>query len=408
MLTIVRRTLSAAVTVALFSPHAALCQESPLRRIAPDPSTKTSSAVVVSGSTPLVHTSQILPRDERGAIISPGRAEGQAVALIEQLERALRESGSGIDRLVKVDVYATKPDAIASFQTELARRITLATAPAISYMVGALAERGALLALDAVAATDLASRGATVLRLDVPTPAGQRNGGKLAVLPAGCRVFISGQADPASDLAQATRRTLEGLDRTLTHLDLDRTRVVRLKAFLNPMASAADVEREIRTFFGASPLPPVTLVEWRSPVPIEIELITAGGSPRPGAEPIEYLAAPGLKPSPVFSRVARVNGGDLIYTSSLYGPASGTAAQQVEEIFAALGRLMNEAGSDFRHLVKATYYVSDDEASRALNELRPRYYDAARPPAASKATVSGVGLVGRTVALDIIAAVAKP
>ena len=45
-----------------------------------------------------------------------------------------------------------------------------------------------------------------------------------------------------------------------------------------------------------------------------------------------------------------------------------------------------------------------DEASKALNELRPRYYDPRTPPAASKAVVKDVGLEGRTITLDMIAA----
>jgi enamine deaminase RidA (YjgF/YER057c/UK114 family) len=54
---------------------------------------------------------------------------------------------------------------------------------------------------------------------------------------------------------------------------------------------------------------------------------------------------------------------------------------------------------------RITSYVTDDAASKALNDLRPNYYDPARPPAASKATVPGVGLDGRTVTLDMIAVV---
>jgi enamine deaminase RidA (YjgF/YER057c/UK114 family) len=224
-------------------------------------------------------------------------------------------------------------------------------------------------------------------------------------LPAGSRVYISGQADPGSDLAQATRRTLEGLDRTLAHVGLDRSRVVRVKAFLRPMTAAEEVEREVVAFFGSEAVPPLTLVEWQSKNPIEIELIVAGDR-KPAGNSVEYLTPPGLKPSPVFSRVARVNGGDLVYVSGLYGPAQSSGARQVESIFEVLGKHLEAAGSDFRHLVKATYYVTDEDASRALNELRSKYYDPARPPAASKA-LAGVDAAGRTITLDMIAVV-KP
>jgi enamine deaminase RidA (YjgF/YER057c/UK114 family) len=78
-------------------------------------------------------------------------------------------------------------------------------------------------------------------------------------------------------------------------------------------------------------------------------------------------------------------------------------AGQVREIFGSLGELLKKTGSDFEHLVKATYYVTDDEASNKLNELRPEFYHPQRPPAASKAKVKGVGLAGKTVTMDMIA-----
>src|SRR5262249_3334273 len=150
------------------------------------------------------------------------------------------------------------------------------------------------------------------------------SGGRVAILPAGGRVFVSGQADPGPELALATRRTLEGLDATLRHLGLDRSRVVQLRAFLGPMTAADEVTREVAAFCGAGAVPPLCLVEWRSKTPpIEIELIASAGpgaDVNAGAEPVEYLTPPALKPSPIFSRVARVNRGDLVYTSGLYGP----------------------------------------------------------------------------------------
>jgi enamine deaminase RidA (YjgF/YER057c/UK114 family) len=226
----------------------------------------------------------------------------------------------------------------------------------------------------------------------------------MAVLPAGPRVYISGQAEPGPDLATATRKTLESLEATLKHLGLGKEHVVQVKAFFLPMKSADVVEQEVAAFFGAPEPPPLVLVEWRMSQPIEIELIAA--APKAGGEEaIEYLATPALKPSPVFSRVARVNRGDLVYVSGLFGAAGGTGTAQVETIFAELKGILSESGSDLRHMAKATYYVSDDDASKALNDLRPKYYDPARPPAASKATVPGVGLDGCSVTLDMIAVV---
>ena len=263
-----------------------------------------------------------------------------------------------------------------------------------AYVVGALPRAEALVALDAIAVTSLSAEGTSR---------------RVGVLPSGPRMFVSGQADPDDDLIAATRKTLRSLGKTLGYLGLDISRVVRLKAFMQPMTaeSAADVQREVSAAFGGKDVPPLSLVEWRlSPrQPIEIELVAAGREPID--VPVEYFTPPGLTPSPVFSRVARVSAGPLIYVSGLHGAADTSNTEQVEAIFATLTGVLAQAGSDLRHLVKATYYVSDVAASTALNELRPQYFEPSRPPAASKAFVKGVGLEGRTVTLDMIAVPAR-
>ena len=264
----------------------------PVRQVRPDSATGTSAAIVVDGAANLAHTEQILPVDADGKVIAPNRADEQAGAVLDRLETTLKGVQSGLDRLVKVDVYIARPDAVATFQKAFARRMAGKARPAVSYVVGALSHAEALVALDAVAVTSLADR---------------RRSRSVAVLAAGPRIFVSGQADPGNDLASATRKTLEGLGATLKHAGLDRSQVVRVKAFMQPMTAAASaaVEREVSAFFGEDGIPPMTLVDGSaSPtLPIEIELVVAGRDA--GAAPLEYLTPPGLKSSPVFSRVAR-------------------------------------------------------------------------------------------------------
>jgi enamine deaminase RidA (YjgF/YER057c/UK114 family) len=362
----------------------------PVREVRPDEATGTSMAVVVDGAANLAYTEQIMPVDADGTVIAPNQAGKQADKVLDRLESTLKNAQTGLDRLVKVDVYVAHLDALATFQKAFARRMAGKARPAVCYVVGVLSPPEALVALDAIAVTSLSG--------DWPA-------GRFAVLPAGPRAFISGQADPGADLALAARKTLNGLDATLKFVGSDRSRVVRLKAFMQPMTVAARtaIEREVSAFFDGKNVPPLTLVEWRSSSnqPVEIELVAAGREPVD--RPVEYVTPPALKASPLFSRVARVNAGPVIYISGLHGPSGTTGSAQVETIFGTLAAVLAEAGSDFRHLAKATYYVSDEAASRALNDLRPRYFDPKRPPAASKAFVSGVGLVGRTVTLDMIA-----
>ncbi|MGE3819920.1 MAG: Rid family hydrolase [Isosphaeraceae bacterium] len=358
-------------------------------------------AVVVPESLSLVHTTQILALDGSGAIVHEA-TERQAAAILERLDQTLAAYHTDTARLVKVNLYAIDHEALGALRAALLNRLDGRPTPAISAVVTRLPLPQARVALDAVATRAVEARSEDSLEIGPNRPLTARTGSVAAVLPRGRRVYVSGQADPAPSLSEATRKTLESLDATLKHLGLNRRQVVQAKSFLTPMSSVEEAAQQFVSFFGKDAIPPLVFVEWRMNTPIEIELVVAAGA-SPDGPPIEYLSTPELKPSPVFSRIARINRGDLIYTSDVAGSEGTSASDQVEAIFAKLKSVMAETGSDLRHLAKATYYVADDEASRALNDLRPRHYDPARPPAASKATVAEVGIKGRTVTLDMIA-----
>ncbi|MFM7833380.1 MAG: RidA family protein, partial [Planctomycetaceae bacterium] len=113
--------------------------------------------------------------------------------------------------------------------------------------------------------------------------------------------------------------------------------------------------------------------------------------------------------SPVYSRVCVVQTGALILTSGITAAeqrreqSAEAAARESAAVLENLRRIVLSAGGDFQNLVKATYYVSSDSASSSLNTVRPRFYDPERPPAASKAIVSGTGVPAAELAMDLIA-----
>lgn len=381
------------VLFALIIASAAQAGEPPARHVDSDQAPGWSGGVAVDEAVALVHTAQIFPDAGKDDPAS------QIESVLDKLAATLSAAGSGLDeRLVKLHAVIDRAELAPLFREAFAKRAP-GRGPTWTVVVGKLAKPGALLAVDAVAMTDAKPE---------PGQVGRSEG--FATLPAGPRVFISGQAEPDDDLAAATRKTLESLEATLKHLNMGKEHIVQLKAFYQPPESAEIVEQETARFFGDEIAPPLVLVEWKSPasLPIEIELVAS--SPKPaaeGAEVVEYLTPPGLTPSPVFSRIARVNHGPLIFVSGLVGAPETTGAEQVETIFARLKEILKASGSDFRHMVKATYYVADDDSSKALNDLRPHHYDPARPPAASKAAVPGVGAPGRSIEVDMIAVGAR-
>ncbi|MGB7157738.1 MAG: Rid family hydrolase [Tepidisphaeraceae bacterium] len=333
-------------------------------------------AAVAPSASALVHTAQMLTVDESGTVFLTG------------LDAFLKQAGSDASRVVKLNVVAATQEIADAARSAIAKRYPPESHPPVTYVVGAL-PKGQRMGIDAVA---------------LSTSRTGLNDSAARTLPAGPRVYVSGQAEKGAAPAEAAAKTLAGLMRTLEWLGSRPTDVVQLKCFLSPMSAAPEVIAEIEKVFGARNVPFV-FVEWKSDLPIEIELIAAA-APGPANGPaIEYLTPPGMKASPVFARVVRINRGDVVYTAGLYSRQPGSGEQQVLSIFEQLQDVLKQSGSDLKHLAKATYFVSDDDASGKLNEIRPKFYDPARPPAASKAMVPGVGMKDRSIAIDMIGVV---
>ena len=356
--------------------------ESAVRSVDKGPLSGTAKAVVVD-AVPLAHTRQFLPLDDSGNIVGKGNAEEQVDRVLTNLDRALVSAGTSLLKSVKFNVYVTSPEVAALTGRALEKRFATRNPPAVSVVAGRLSHPDALIAMDAIAVTGI----------------GFSRSPEVAVLPVGPRVYISGQAAPG-DFRKATVDTLSVLEKNLQFLGLSRADVIQVKAFLQPMSSADVVQQEVREFFGKD-APPLVLVEWISKAPIEIELVAR--STTSGGLAIEYLTPPGETRPRVFTRIARIAHPRTIYISGLYGTGGADAGTQTREIFASLKDVLTRTGSDLRHLAKATYYVSDDNANRLLNELRPEYFEDGRAPAASKAMVPATGLDGRTLTLDMIA-----
>lgn len=383
------------LTIFAWSP-AAFAQQAPLRWIGSSDQSGTSQAVVV-GNVTLVHTSQVLAWDERGRI-TEGNAAEQAAKVLDNLERRLGDARSSLAQIVKLSVYAADEDAAAAALRAIAGRFTGEAKPAYSLVLTRMPQEKALVAMDAVAAT-----AATEAKLDGASVAA------LSVLRPGRKIFVAGQAEKADDLRTATQKTMESLARTLKFLGRTNDDVVQLKCFLTPLTpqSIKEIETGMKAVLGDGPLPPVVFVEWQSSLPIEIELVAWGGPIEEGVPAIEYLTPPGMTTSPIYSRVARTASEETIYISGLFAEEGRDAKAETASLFAQLGAILKASGSDMKHLAKATYYVSTDEASAELNALRPMFYDPQRPPAASKAMVRGIGLPGRTTTLDMIAVPAQ-
>ena len=346
-----------------------------------------------------VWTGQILPQKIEGIAV-----EEQLHDCITQLEQLLNGSGSSLSLAARLHVCAASGEHLRAVMEELPGHFPKGRCPAISYVVSRLPD-GALVGLDVVASRESPSKLAVSRRTEV------------AILPEGQKIFIAGQAEPSQGLEEATAKTLESLSRTLKFLGRTDPDIVQLKAFVQPMSEADVVRQAVGKFYGEAEVPPLVLVEWDSnaEVPIEIELVAWGGPVETGRAVLEFVTPPDMTRSPVYSRVCRTQHPVTIFVGSLHGEQSTTdtdpvrnAEVEVASLFGKLENILQECGSDLRHMTKATYYVSSEPVSQSLNVQRRKWYDPERPPAASKAMVTSAGSSKPGMTLDMIAIPALP
>ncbi len=368
---------------------AAAAAAEPIRRWA-RPGAPGQALAVRVDDVPLVFTGQITaPRPGGG-----DRAEADAA--LAELVRLLGRAGSSAAQIVRLNAYVVDDAAVGPVEAALAAA-GAAQPAAFTLVKTPLAAPGARVAFEAVAATAPAGPRVTVRE------------SAAAVLPAGGKIFISGQAERGTDVATAVRATMAGLMRTLVHLGVEPADVVQVKAFLTPFSDHAAAQREIAASFAPGAVPPAVLMAWESTLFTEIEMVVAAGArPAPASDRVAYLPLPWLTPSPRYSKVCHVAAGTpLIFVAGVDAGETGTAREQMKTIFERLGSLLFETGSSYRNLVKATYYLAAADSRTVLGDIRGVYFDPTRAPAASALQVPGLGRPGRTAMIDLIAVPVK-
>ena len=359
---------------------------------------KGSSDAVIVKNVPLVHTSQIFSLDKRGKFVFKDELQKQIGQIFGNLSKALKIADSSIDQVVKLNIYLKNSTLISEVQTEIGRRFKSGKLPAVSYVTGNLSYPDALISIDAIAVSTNSS--------DNNVKYFNSGSTQVSILPPGPVVYVSGQA-AKGNLTEATLNTLKQLEETLHFLGLEKRDIVQIKSFINPISDLSTVQNVMAEFFKGGTIPPLVNVEWLSKDPlIEIELIASSNRTLSKSnEQLDFITPKGMVHSPVYSKVTRVNYGSKVYVSGLYGNTERGIKSELSDIFDFLDLIMKKSGSDLKHLVKATYYVSNDLHSAALNEIRPKYYDPKRPPAASKAMVKDVGALKAGVSMDMIGVV---
>jgi len=367
-----------------------------------NPDTGLATAVLVEDKA-LAHTTQLLPVDSGGMIVGD-TLDAQLAQVVKNVATVLGEVGSGLEQIARLNVYVSTNAQVGEAELLLKNHLGPNAHPAVTFVVAALSDPAALVGLDAIASVDDAKAPGSVARhTSAALPA--RNGiAHVSVLPKGRALYISGMAEQdTQDQAEASTGTMKQLHGVLALNKIGPEHVVHLKAYMKPQSAVPVAEKAMAAFYPGAAAPPMTFVDWLNEIPTEIELIAWIPDASESDDPVLHLWPADVTPSNVYCRYSVVNSPSRIYTKGFTANGALDPAGQVHDIFAQLKAAVEPLGSDFRHLVKATYYVTAEDTSTALNQIRPEYYDPQRPPAASKATVAGTGFGDRGLVLDMIA-----
>lgn len=339
------------------------------------------------GRAGLAHTGMIVGAEA-------GHEASGIFGIAEQFEAIARHYGATLGEVAKLNLYVAdpKPALIHRIEAEIEQAWPREAGPVLTLIPSPI-PGGASVAADAVIAVPMNDDAVT------------RFGNRVSVMPPGRDIlYVSGRVGSGA-LAEATTETMRQLFDVLTHLGSTPADVVQVKAFIRPMSQWEAVQREIDGAFGDGASPPVVYVAWTSTSrTTEIELIAAAPDQENTEETISYVTPPGDKASPVYSRVARVHAGEVIYIGGIVAGVAAPPEVEVRSVLDELRRVAEAAGSSLGHLAKATYYVSGGQASQMLNRLRAEYYPPTRPPAASKISVATIGIPDRSLLLDMVAA----
>jgi 2-iminobutanoate/2-iminopropanoate deaminase len=109
------------------------------------------------------------------------------------------------------------------------------------------------------------------------------------------------------------------------------------------------------------------------------------------------MISTGLAPAAIGPYAQAVRSGDLLFTSGQVALDPATSAmvpggirEQTERVFANLAAVLEEAGLDLAHVVKATVYLKSMTDFAAMNEIYARYLapEGVVPPARSTVEVA--------------------
>ncbi len=127
---------------------------------------------------------------------------------------------------------------------------------------------------------------------------------------------------------------------------------------------------------------------------------------------LRFLNPTTMAPPAGYSHVAEVSGGRLVFLSGqvatdregkLVGP--GDLAAQTRQVFENLKAGLEAVGTDFAHVVKLTYFLTDASQIAVVRGIRDMFVDPKHPPASTAVQIARLVREEFLIEVDAVAVV---
>ena len=333
-------------------------------------------------------------------VVGVGDIEAQLNHVYGSLEAALKEAGGGLDNLVKITAYTTRPEYYRAVVSARERFLGPKPAASSTVIVPTLARPNFLIEIEAIAVV-----GATgVSKESIDPPEMTKPEHHAMLVKVGDTVYISGLCawDPegkligVGDAEGQAAQLYKNMDICLKAVGATRADVVKTTTFYTHPFYYDAVRRAREAFYHPNPPTSASIVVSHLANPdavLEIEAIAVIGGQTRQLNPDTMHVPTGFTNA--------VQAGNTVYIAGQVGidlASKGDVDAQLLRLYANLEAILGSAGGRPSNMVKTTTYVTRPEYVSSVRRAREEFYGDSLP---TSATVPVPGLANPDMLVEI-------